>query len=82
EDIRNDIINIVLNATNEELFTVTILKDFKYTPVKGSFNKAKCEECGEYVFERYLRLKDGKKVCIPCSERKEEETIIHLPIFK
>lgn len=79
EEIRKDIIDIVLNATNEELFNVTILKDFKYTPVKGSFNKAKCEICGEYTFERYLRVKDGKKVCIPCSERLKEENVIHLP---
>lgn len=82
EEIRNNIIDIVLNASDEELFTVTILSNFKYTPVKGSFNKASCELCGEYVFERYLRVKDGKKVCISCSERAEEETIIHLPNFK
>lgn len=79
EEIRADIINIVLNASDEEMFNVTTLKDFKYTPIKGSFNKIKCEICGEYVFERYLRLKDGKKVCIPCSERTSEETVIHLP---
>ena len=69
ENVRKDIIDIVLNATDDELFNVTVLWNFKYTPVKGSFNKAKCEVCGEYVFERYLRVKDGKKVCIPCSER-------------
>jgi len=79
EEIRKDIIDIVLNATNEELFNVTILKDFKYTPVQGSFNKAKCEICDEYIFERYLRVKNGKKVCIPCSERLKEENLIHLP---
>ncbi len=79
ENIRKDIIDIVLNATVDELFTVTVLPDFKYTPVKGSFNKAKCEVCGEYTFERYLRVKDGKKVCISCSEREAEETVIHLP---
>jgi len=82
ENVRKDIIDIVLNATNDELFNVTVLKDFKYTPVKGSFNKAKCEVCGEYVFERYLRVKDGKIVCIPCSERTDEEVIIHLPNLK
>jgi formylmethanofuran dehydrogenase subunit E len=79
EDVRKDIIDIVLNATNDKLFNVTVLENFKYTPVKGSFNKAKCEVCGEYVFERYLRVKDGKKVCIPCSERTHEEAVIHLP---
>lgn len=79
ENVRKDIIDIVLNASNDELFDVTIIHDFKYEPVKSSFNKAKCEVCGEYTFERYLRMKDGKKVCIPCSERLSEETIIHLP---
>lgn len=29
ENVRLDIINIVLNATDEELFNVTVLKDFK-----------------------------------------------------
>lgn len=82
ENIRLDIINIVLNADNDELFNVSELPDFEYEPVKGSFNKAKCEVCGEYVFERYLRVKDGKKVCIPCSEREGEETVIHLPNLK
>lgn len=79
ENVRKDIIDIVLNATNDELFNVTVLKDFKYKPVTQAFNKARCEVCGEYVFERYLRVKDGKKVCIPCSERTDEEVIIHLP---
>lgn len=79
DEIRDDIINIVLTASDDELFNVTILKDFKYKPVSQAFPKAKCEVCGEYVFERYLRVKDGKKVCIPCSERTDEEVIIHLP---
>ena len=79
EEVRKDIIDIVLNSSVDELFNVTVLPDFKYTAVKGSFNKAKCEICGEYAFERYLRVKDGKKVCIPCSERESEETVIHLP---
>lgn len=82
EDIRKDIIDIVLNASDEELFNVTVLENFKYTTVKVSFNKAKCEVCGEYTFERYRRLKEGKTVCISCSERSAEETIIHLPEIK
>ena len=48
-------------------FKVEAKPDFKYTPVKGSFNKTKCYVCGEYVFERYVRTKDGQPVCIPCS---------------
>src|SRR5665648_559899 len=36
-------------------------------PATGSFNKTKCSSCGEYVFDRYIRTKDGAPVCIPCS---------------
>jgi formylmethanofuran dehydrogenase subunit E len=78
-DVRLDIVDIVLNASDEELFTVTFLPDFEYKPVKGSFAKAKCEVCGEYVFERYLRVKDGKRVCIACSEHKPDEKVFYHP---
>ncbi len=81
DNVLDAIIKIVLDATNEELFNVKVMPDFKYEPVKSSFNKAKCEVCGEYVFERYLRHKDGKVVCIPCSERTREEAVIHLPLL-
>ncbi len=79
-EVCRDIIDMVLEASEDEMFTVKPLPDFRYRPVKGSFNKAKCEECSEYVFERYLRLKDGKPVCIPCSDREPHENVIHLPL--
>jgi formylmethanofuran dehydrogenase subunit E len=53
------------------MFKIESIPDFKLTPVKGSFNKEICGICGEYVFERYLRTKDGKPVCIPCSGYKK-----------
>lgn len=77
-----DIVNIVLNASDEELFTVTDLPHFEYKPVKGSFAKAKCEVCGEYVFERYLRVKEGKKVCIPCAGYETDEKVFYYPSVK
>ena len=49
------------------MFKIEPKPDFKFAPVKGSFNKARCTMCGEYVFERYVRIKDGQPVCIPCS---------------
>lgn len=78
-EVRRDIIDIVLNATDDELFLVTFLPDFEYKPVKGSFAKAKCEVCGEYTFERYLRVKDGKKVCIQCAGHELDEKIFYHP---
>lgn len=79
-DVCEDVISIVLNASDDELFAVTELPDFEFTPVPGSFNKDKCDVCGEYVFERYLRIKDGKKTCIPCSGREHEEYNVYLPL--
>jgi formylmethanofuran dehydrogenase subunit E len=73
ENIRRDIINKVLQASNDDLFNVKKLPGFKYEAPKSSFNKGKCEICGEYVFERYLRVKDGQKVCIACSGHEEAE---------
>jgi formylmethanofuran dehydrogenase subunit E len=67
EPVRDEIINVVLNASDEEMFNVKKLTEYEHKKIKGSFNKAKCESCGEYVFERYVRTKDGKQLCIPCS---------------
>lgn len=52
------------------VFKIEPRPEFQFTPVKGSFNKTLCTGCGEYVFERYLRTRDGKPVCIPCSGYK------------
>jgi len=67
----DEVINWVYEQTDDFIFKVEAKSDFKFSPVKGSFNKAKCSICGEYVFERYLRIKDGKTVCIPCLGYKE-----------
>lgn len=76
--VSGDIINIVLTASDEELFSIKMLPDFRYQPISSSFNKEKCEVCGEYVFERYLRVRDELKICIPCAEAQIEEKIIPL----
>lgn len=77
-NISEDVIKMVLIASEEELFTVKELPDFTYQPIPGSFNKDKCEVCGEYVFERYLRIRDDIKICIPCAGAHKEEKIVPL----
>jgi len=66
-DVRREVIQWVYDQPDEAIFKVEARPDFTYKPVKGSFNKVKCSVCGEYVFERYARTKDGQPVCIPCS---------------
>jgi formylmethanofuran dehydrogenase subunit E len=68
--ITQEVINWTLSQPDEEIYAVTERPDFQYQPPKGSFNKAVCASCGEVVFERYVRLKDGKPHCIPCSGYK------------
>ncbi len=77
-EVSEDIIQIVLNASDEELFSVKRLPDFTYQPITSSFNKDMCEVCGEYVFERYLRIRDGIKICIPCAGAQNEEKVVPL----
>lgn len=65
--VSEEVINWVYGQSDDFMLKVEAKPDFRFAPVKGSFNKAKCSTCGEYVFERYLRTRDGKPVCIPCS---------------
>ena len=57
----------MFSQPDEVLFKLERVPGFKYERTKNSFNKAKCTVCGEYVFERYVRLVDGQPRCIPCS---------------
>jgi formylmethanofuran dehydrogenase subunit E len=62
-----EVIDWTLTLPDEKIFAVAERPDFEYQPPKGSFNKSLCSVCGEVVFERYVRFRDGKPVCIPCS---------------
>jgi len=68
QNASDEVMRWVYEQTDEVMFKIEPKPDFKFTPVKGSFNKAKCAICGEYVFERYVRIREGKSACIPCSE--------------
>ena len=59
-----------LALADDGIFAVAERPDFSFTPPRGSFNRTACSVCGEYVFERYLRFRDGKPCCIPCSGYK------------
>jgi len=66
-EVTEKAIDWMLAQTDDDVFAVTERPDFHFAPPKGSFNKVLCSKCGEYVFERYVRIQDGKPVCIPCS---------------
>jgi formylmethanofuran dehydrogenase subunit E len=62
-------VRVVLETSEEKIFKVETLEGFTFSRPKSSFNKGKCSSCGEYVFERYLKVLDGKQTCIPCAEK-------------
>jgi formylmethanofuran dehydrogenase subunit E len=64
-----DAVRLVLELPEEKIFKLEMLEGFTFSRPKSSFNKAKCSTCGEYVFERYLRMANGKQTCIPCAEK-------------
>ena len=69
-EVTHQVISWTLSQPDEALYAIEERPDFHYQPPKGSFNKAICTGCGEVVFERYVRTKDGKPYCIPCSGYK------------
>jgi formylmethanofuran dehydrogenase subunit E len=68
KDVIKMVVDKVLSAREEKLLKVERLADFAFSRPKPSFAKMKCSSCGEYVFERYVRMLGGKPVCIPCSD--------------
>ncbi|MDG6905087.1 MAG: TraR/DksA C4-type zinc finger protein [Nitrososphaerota archaeon] len=72
-EISASVIGMVLNAQGADMFKIERLADFEFERPLTRFNKGKCSLCGEYVFERYLRVVDGKLTCIPCSGYTESK---------
>ena len=68
--VAKEAIDWVYAQPDDKVFKLDWLPDYKFTPARGSFNKVKCTKCGEYVFERYVRMVDNEPHCIPCSGYK------------
>lgn len=68
EEVVQRAVTMVLDTPDSEMFKVDRLLDFKFARPKGSFARSQCAQCGEYVFERYVRTVGGRMLCIPCSK--------------
>jgi formylmethanofuran dehydrogenase subunit E len=66
-NVANRAIELVLGASEATMFKVETLPSFEFHRPMGSFARLRCDQCGEYVFERYIRTVAGKPLCIPCS---------------
>ncbi len=64
-------IQTILNAKDEELFTVRKEK-MKLPKEAEIFPSIRCAQCGEKVMESKVRVKAGRIVCIPCFDENEK----------
>ncbi len=63
-------VNKVLNLPEEQLFNVGEITPVEPEKVSGTFEAHPCEKCGEAVYAKWIRVKDGKFYCISCSGYK------------
>ena len=66
-EIIDPIIENIMKQPDEVLFKISEVFDYDFKSKKSTFEWYECEECGEIVFSCGVRVKNGKKVCIPCS---------------
>lgn len=59
----DEVVNYVLSKDYEEMFDYVFLKDFNYKPPKKTLTRVVCSVCGEYVFENYVKIFNGKMLC-------------------
>ncbi len=64
------LIDQVLAEQVDVLFKVEPIKQAQVPPMPPhAFDTIICADCGEVTVERYARVKDGKRVCIPCADK-------------
>jgi len=66
-DIVEPMINNIMKQPDEVLFIISDVFDYDFKSKKGTFEWYECENCGEVVFAHGIRIKNGKKLCVPCS---------------
>ncbi len=66
-EIVKPLIQRVFDTPLEKLFDVSEVFKAKAPVKEGTFEMYRCSKCGELVFAKWIRVKDGKFYCIPCS---------------
>ena len=69
DEIIDPLVDKVMIAPDEKLFSISEIFEFKPDEKPHSFNSFVCEECGEMTVMEYGRIKGDKKVCIECAAK-------------
>lgn len=68
DDVVMPLIEKVLSAPEDALFSVSEVFPYDATAGEESFASVVCDRCGEMVVERFARVVAGRTVCIPCQD--------------
>lgn len=62
------LIEKVMTMPDAQLLNVGPVSEYGAEKTDESFSSFVCDKCGEMVVEKYGRISDGMKVCIPCQK--------------
>lgn len=68
DEVVDPLIEKVLSGPEEEMFKVSEVFDYDAAGKEEDFSSFVCSRCGDMVVERYGRVVEDAKVCIPCRE--------------
>jgi len=68
--ITDPLVEKVLSLTDEQFLAIGKVVEYPMKRGKGIFEAVPCTVCGEMVFVDKVIEKDGRKLCVPCSEKK------------
>lgn len=74
-EIVDPLVEKVMNTSDEKLFKISDVFDYKLKPKKSTFELYECEKCGETVFASGVRIVDNKSFCIPCWEYEKAPSV-------
>ncbi len=63
------LIEMVMDKADEQLMIISPIFDYAVEKGEESFESFACEQCGDMVVEKYGRVYNGLKVCIPCQQK-------------
>jgi len=67
-EIVDPLVENIMNQPDDVLFRTSEVFEYDFKGKKGTFEWYECESCGEVVFVHGVRIINGKKLCIPCSQ--------------
>jgi len=67
EEEQWELVNLVWDAPEEEVLTIGPVIDYEWSEPEEIIRFAICSGCSELVAESYLRVVNGKPLCIDCS---------------